>query len=52
MFHFANNGNGTGGENVPLEPAFMLSGLLVIYPNQPEYVLEDPFFVWLIHVYI
>ena len=34
MFHFANNGNGTGGENVPLEPAFMLSGLPMIYPNQ------------------
>ena len=44
MFHFVNNGNETGGENVPLDPAFMSSGLSVICPNQTRVCPQRTFF--------
>ena len=45
MFHFANNGNGTGGENVPLEnlPSCSLDYQWSTQ-TKPEYVLKEPFF--------
>lgn len=55
-FHFANSGKGTDGKNVALQPAFMLSGLSVIYPNQTrQWVLKEPFFclaLWCLHFFL